>query len=409
MGYRNESRHLAADSTPAGTSRRTAGLRAAGDSAGQFRVVYPAPAGDRAGRGAESLGAGPARRPGGSRPRRGQVLPLVFHTLRRRLCADARAGPSGRRAVLGALPAAAGRAVRFRPGPHFVGLVRRHPAGLFALCLPDAPAVPQHACQAAVEVGDILLGAADVVDVARGREHRGNPTRPEDPGRRDGRVRGRPRGGGGHRRSGRANTCRRQLCRKRRPAKSRSPVSARSRAVLDPTVHRVLPARALDDRHRKADPARRKRAVAASVARRRAEGRPADRRCRGLADARPGHDGAVDTGGRRHDAHVGRQRIRPAGLPVGGHAGLAAAGRMALTNYLLQSLFWTWVFFGYGLGLWGEVPRTAQVALAPVFFAVQVLISGWWLKRFRFGPAEWLWRSLTYWQIQPMRRVPEER
>ena len=88
---------------------------------------------------------------------------------------------------------------------------------------------------------------------------------------------------------------------------------------------------------------------------------------------------------------------------------LAPAGRMALTNYLLQSLFWTWVFFGYGLGLWGEVPRTAQVALAPVFFALQVLISGWWLKRFRFGPAEWLWRSLTYWQLQPMRRVPEER
>lgn len=88
---------------------------------------------------------------------------------------------------------------------------------------------------------------------------------------------------------------------------------------------------------------------------------------------------------------------------------LAPAGRMALTNYLLQSLFWTWVFFGYGLGLWGEVPRAAQVALALVFFALQVVFSRWWLERFRFGPAEWLWRSLTYWQLQPMRGVPEER
>ncbi len=88
---------------------------------------------------------------------------------------------------------------------------------------------------------------------------------------------------------------------------------------------------------------------------------------------------------------------------------LAPAGRMALTNYLLQSIFWTWVFFGYGLGLWGEVPRAAQVPLALAFFAVQVLLSRWWLGRFRFGPAEWLWRSLTYWQFQPMRRVATPR
>ena len=88
---------------------------------------------------------------------------------------------------------------------------------------------------------------------------------------------------------------------------------------------------------------------------------------------------------------------------------LAPAGRMALTNYLLQSLFWTWVFFGYGLGLWGEVPRAAQVPLALLFFALQVLLSRWWLNRFRFGPAEWLWRSLTYWQLQPMKRFTDAR
>ena len=86
---------------------------------------------------------------------------------------------------------------------------------------------------------------------------------------------------------------------------------------------------------------------------------------------------------------------------------LAPAGRMALTNYLLQSVFWTFVFYGYGLGLWGQVPRAAQLPLALAFFAGQVLLSRWWLNRFRFGPAEWLWRSLTYWKLQPMRRVVE--
>jgi len=88
---------------------------------------------------------------------------------------------------------------------------------------------------------------------------------------------------------------------------------------------------------------------------------------------------------------------------------LAPAGRMALTNYLLQSLFWTWVFFGYGLGFYGEVPRAAWVPLALAFFALQILFSRWWLDRFRFGPAEWLWRSATYWRLQPMRRAAEER
>lgn len=84
---------------------------------------------------------------------------------------------------------------------------------------------------------------------------------------------------------------------------------------------------------------------------------------------------------------------------------LAPAGRMALTNYLLQSLVWTWVFYGHGLGLWGQVPRAAHILLAVAFFAVQVVASRLWLERFRFGPAEWLWRSLTYWQLQPMRRT----
>lgn len=85
-------------------------------------------------------------------------------------------------------------------------------------------------------------------------------------------------------------------------------------------------------------------------------------------------------------------------------AWLAPAGQMALTNYLGQSIVWTLVFYGYGLGLWGQVPRSAMVLMAVVFFAGQVVLSRWWLDRFRFGPAEWLWRAWTYRQRPPMRR-----
>jgi uncharacterized protein len=84
---------------------------------------------------------------------------------------------------------------------------------------------------------------------------------------------------------------------------------------------------------------------------------------------------------------------------------LAPAGRMALTNYLTQSLVGTWTFYGYGLGLWGQVGRAGQVAFVAAVFAVQLLLSRWWLARFRFGPAEWVWRALTYWQLPPMRRA----
>ncbi len=82
----------------------------------------------------------------------------------------------------------------------------------------------------------------------------------------------------------------------------------------------------------------------------------------------------------------------------------AAVGRMALSNYLAQSLVMTSLFYGYGLGLYGAVPRIWQQALVIVVIALQLLVSDWWLKRFYFGPAEWLWRSLTYGQRQPMRR-----
>lgn len=84
---------------------------------------------------------------------------------------------------------------------------------------------------------------------------------------------------------------------------------------------------------------------------------------------------------------------------------LAPAGRMALTNYLCQSLFWTWMIHGYGLGLGPEIDPWLTPILAIGFFALQIVVSHLWLARFRFGPAEWLWRSLTYLKIQPISKA----
>jgi uncharacterized protein len=82
---------------------------------------------------------------------------------------------------------------------------------------------------------------------------------------------------------------------------------------------------------------------------------------------------------------------------------LAAVGRMALTNYLAQSVVGVALFYGVGLGLYGKVGPTLLVALSVTTIAVQSVVSRWWLARFRFGPAEWVWRSLTYGRAQPMR------
>ncbi|MDH3746678.1 MAG: DUF418 domain-containing protein [Gammaproteobacteria bacterium] len=82
----------------------------------------------------------------------------------------------------------------------------------------------------------------------------------------------------------------------------------------------------------------------------------------------------------------------------------AAVGRMALTNYLMHSVVMTTIFYGYGFGLYGTVPRFWQMWFAVGLVALQLALSPWWLARYRFGPAEWLWRSLTYGQRQAMRR-----
>lgn len=81
----------------------------------------------------------------------------------------------------------------------------------------------------------------------------------------------------------------------------------------------------------------------------------------------------------------------------------APVGRMALTNYLSQTVICLFVFYGYGGGLVGEVSPAPAFLIALLVFGAQLLWSPWWLARFRFGPAEWLWRSLTYRRLQPMR------
>ncbi|GGD50847.1 DUF418 domain-containing protein [Lacimicrobium alkaliphilum] len=82
---------------------------------------------------------------------------------------------------------------------------------------------------------------------------------------------------------------------------------------------------------------------------------------------------------------------------------LAPAGRMALTNYLLQSVVFTMLFYGYGAGLYGEFGRAATTLMALAFYALQLWLSHVWLQRFRMGPTEWCWRVLTYGRIQPLR------
>lgn len=84
---------------------------------------------------------------------------------------------------------------------------------------------------------------------------------------------------------------------------------------------------------------------------------------------------------------------------------LAAVGQMALTNYLSQSVICMFLFTGAGLALYGQLERHELYYVVAAIWILQLIWSPLWLRRFRFGPAEWLWRSLTYWQKQPMRHA----
>ena len=74
----------------------------------------------------------------------------------------------------------------------------------------------------------------------------------------------------------------------------------------------------------------------------------------------------------------------------------AAVGQTALSNYLLQTVICTTIFYGHGLGYYGSVDRVGQLGIVIGVWAVQSIASPLWLRRYRFGPAEWVWRSLTY-------------
>ena len=94
--------------------------------------------------------------------------------------------------------------------------------------------------------------------------------------------------------------------------------------------------------------------------------------------------------------HIGRRLLTP----------FAWSGRMALTNYFGQSLFYAFVLFGVGPGLdlAGRIGASTVLVMVIVAYATQILFSRWWLSRFLYGPAEWIWRGLTYGRLPPMIR-----
>lgn len=92
-----------------------------------------------------------------------------------------------------------------------------------------------------------------------------------------------------------------------------------------------------------------------------------------------------------------------AGAPV--KRALAAVGRMALTNYLAQSILCALIFYGFGLGLYGRVTGYQLYGVVILVWALEIAWSLWWLARFQIGPFEWAWRSVTYRRRQPWREA----
>lgn len=83
---------------------------------------------------------------------------------------------------------------------------------------------------------------------------------------------------------------------------------------------------------------------------------------------------------------------------------LKAVGRAAFSNYILQTLICTTLFYGHGFGLYGHISRVGQFGIVLVVWALQLIVSTLWFRFFRMGPLESLWRSLTYWKPQPLRQ-----
>lgn len=84
----------------------------------------------------------------------------------------------------------------------------------------------------------------------------------------------------------------------------------------------------------------------------------------------------------------------------------AAVGRMALTNYLTESVLCTLFYYNYTTGLYGRVGPAVDLIPTVILYGSQVVFSNWWLARYRFGPMEWLWRGMTYGKLPSMRKEP---
>ena len=83
---------------------------------------------------------------------------------------------------------------------------------------------------------------------------------------------------------------------------------------------------------------------------------------------------------------------------------LQAVGQTALSNYLIQTIIGTFIFYGHGFALFGKVDRWQQIFFVFGIWILQMIISPIWIRNFKFGPFEWLWRSLTYWKFQDFKR-----
>ncbi len=82
---------------------------------------------------------------------------------------------------------------------------------------------------------------------------------------------------------------------------------------------------------------------------------------------------------------------------------LSPLGKMALTNYITHSIILTSIFYGYAGGMFGQIARSEQMLLVVAIIVCQVIFCTFWLRYFRFGPLEWLWRSMTYLKRQPLK------
>ena len=84
---------------------------------------------------------------------------------------------------------------------------------------------------------------------------------------------------------------------------------------------------------------------------------------------------------------------------------LAATGKMALTNYLMQSIIGAFIFYGFGFAQFNQFNRVEIAITILLVWIFQIIFSSVWMKYFNYGPFEWIWRSLTYWKVQPFWKV----